>query len=120
MNQKDIQRISKDLNKRMAVYTDSRQPTGDEVSLALLLCHIVDLNNIIAGSPMRPCTVINKDTTRMCREPGTVDGACYDHCVLCKKCNKEPAHPDEGTCVRCTAELAVASYKTKHDKAKEE
>lgn len=117
MNQKDVQRISDDLNNRMAVYTDSRQPTDDEVSMALLLCHIHDLNDIIAGTPMRPCNVIDRDTSRMCREAGTVSGACYDHCVLCTRCNQEPAHPDEGTCVKCTAIEAVRSLKDKHDEA---
>ena len=90
MNQSDIQEISENLNKRMAVYTDSRQPTDDEVRIALLLCHIADLNDIIAGTPFKPCNIIDRGTSRMCRETGTVDGACYDHCVLCKKCNQEP------------------------------
>lgn len=117
MNSLDVQQISEDLNKRMAVYTDSRQPTDDEVRLALLLCHIHDLNDIIAGTPFKPCNIIDRDTNRMCREPGMINGACYDHCVPCTRCDCEPAHPDEGTCVKCTAELAVQSFKTKHDKA---
>lgn len=42
-----LKEIQKDLKQRMANYTDSRQPTGDEVTIAWLLSEIERLNDEI-------------------------------------------------------------------------
>lgn len=43
MKKKQVQRIADKLNKTMSGYHSSFEPTDDEVSIALLLCHIDDL-----------------------------------------------------------------------------
>ena len=43
MNKALITKITEDLNERMSHYTDSRQPSGDEVSLAACICEIESL-----------------------------------------------------------------------------
>ena len=45
--------IKDDLNDRMANYTDSRQPTGDEVRLAWLISEIEELNRRLERGPIK-------------------------------------------------------------------
>jgi len=42
-----LENIKTNLNKRMAGYTDSRQPTDDEVSIAWLVMEVDRLNEIL-------------------------------------------------------------------------
>jgi len=42
-----LENIKKNLNKRMVGYIDSRQPTGDEVSIAWLVMEVDRLNEIL-------------------------------------------------------------------------
>lgn len=56
MNNKQVKVISDDLNKRMAGYTHSMQPSDDEVSLAFLLCHIDELEKKLGITPSQGVT----------------------------------------------------------------
>ena len=47
MKKSHVKAIAQKLNDSMVIYTDSRQPTDDEVSIACLLCHIKDLEKQI-------------------------------------------------------------------------
>jgi hypothetical protein len=44
-----LQKIQKDLKRRMVNYNDSRQPTKDEVSIAWLISEIKRLTNELKG-----------------------------------------------------------------------
>lgn len=79
-----IQDVRDDLSRRMAGYTHSMQPSNDEVSMALLICHIDELEEKIRNAanclvcaaindPMEVCTttldmlgdVTTKDVTSL-------------------------------------------------------
>lgn len=43
----DIKVIEKDINERMSKYTDSRQPTNDEVTIAWLIMEVTRLQTLL-------------------------------------------------------------------------
>lgn len=42
-----LETIKANLNERMVGYTDSRQPTDDEVNIAWLVCEVDRLNELL-------------------------------------------------------------------------
>ena len=52
-----LEQIKNDIKKRMEYYTDSRQPTGDEVTIAWLIGEIERLKDIVKyNTPLEPTT----------------------------------------------------------------
>ncbi len=49
-----LNKIEKDINERMSKYTDSRQPTDDEVAIAWLITEVKRLQDAIAVIVMNP------------------------------------------------------------------
>ena len=61
---KQIQTIADKLNKNMGCYTHSLQPTDDEVSIALLLCHIHELEHLTILIKSNLELALKKTTTK--------------------------------------------------------
>jgi len=55
---------------------------------------------------MRNCNVNN------CDEPGIIDNCCYDHAIICRSCQDNPAHPEVGLCAECLEEAKNENNKT--------
>ena len=76
-----LEKIRKQINKTMSEYTDSRHPTGDEVSIAWLVCEIDRLHDIIISNGLslkdEPGTSKMMLKCFVCHKTGpTVTGYC--------------------------------------------
>ena len=54
-----LEEIRDNINDRLSKYTDSRQPTGDEVRLAWLVAEIEELNRRLESKPIKNVVSIN-------------------------------------------------------------
>ena len=60
MKKKQVQKIADKLNKTMSSYHSSFEPTDNEVAIALLLCHIDDLEKALDKKKLTMISIMHK------------------------------------------------------------